>query len=200
MLARLSRETKPYHALADNDRMALIGAGNAPATYVSFLARIFGFEAPIESALLMTSGLHEMIDLRDRSHVRLLRADLQALGVCDTSALPRCPMLFGFRSVAEALGWMYVVDRNMLVHAVVEKHLRGRMPAVLTVAGSYLSGQQRSTGQRLRDLGHAMDQIAKSSDEADRMVTAAKTAFRSQHSWYALEQRRALPRPEQHGG
>lgn len=186
MLARLSRETKQYHALADNDRIAMLGAAVDTALYTAFLTRVYGFEAPVEAALLMTSGLDEWIDLRDRGHLRLLRADLQSLGITDPSSAPRCSTVFPFRQPAEALGWIYAVDRNMLLHGVIDRHLRGRMPTVLKGAGSYLAGQQRSNGLRFRELGNAMDQIAKDSTVGDRIVAAAKTAFRAQHSWYEV--------------
>ena len=49
--------------------------------------------------------------------------------------MPRCSTVFPFRTPAEALGWIYVVERNTLLHAVVERHLRSRMPDVLKTAG-----------------------------------------------------------------
>lgn len=184
MLARLSRETKPHHLAADNDRMAMLGAGADPALYAAHLKRIYGFEAPVETALAMTAGLGDWIDLRDRGHLRLLRADLQSLGVTDPNTVPRCTAVPSFRDVAEALGWIFAVERNTLHHGTIERHLRGRMPSVLRSAGSYLAGQHRSNGQRIRDLGNAMDRLAKDSTLAQRIVAAAKAAFRTQHGWY----------------
>jgi heme oxygenase len=186
MLARLSRETKQHHHVADNDRMALLGASAQPALYASFLTRIYGFEAPVEAALLLTNGLEHWVDMRDRTHLRLLRADLCSLGVTDPGSVERCSTVFPFRHPAEALGWMYVVERNVLLHGVIERHLRVRMPDVLKAAGSYLVGQQRSNGLRLRDLGTAMDRIAKDAAGGERIVASAKAAFRMQHAWYDI--------------
>lgn len=184
MLARLSRETKQHHHVADNDRLAMLGAGADPALYAAFLKRVYGFEAPVEAALLMTSGLEEWIDFRDRAQLRLLRADLQSLGVTDPTTLARCSAIAPFRQPADALGWIYAVERNTMLHGILDRHLRGRMPAVLKAAGSYLAGQQRSNGLRFRDLGNAMDRVAKDSTVAERIVAAAKAAFRTQHAWY----------------
>lgn len=190
MLSRVNRETRQYHPLADNDRLALLATGADRARYANLLSRIFGFEAPLEAVLLMSTGLEQWLDLRDRGHLRLLRADLQSLGVVDANRLPRCTSVFPFRHPAEALGWVYVIERNTLLHGVIERHLRTRMPDVMKTAGSYLAGQQRSNGLRLRDLGAAMDRMAKDPACADRIVSGAKAAFRSQHSWYEA----ALPR------
>ena len=184
MFARLSRETKQHHALADNYRLTMFGGGTDLACYTAFLKLIYGFEAPVESALQMTTGLDEWIDFRGRGQLRLLRSDLQALGVVDPSSVQRCSTVFPFRHAAEALGWMYVIERNTLLHGVIERHLRGRLPEVLRAAGSYLAGLQRSSGLRLRDLGGAMDIVSTDASTAERIVLAAKAAFRAQHGWY----------------
>jgi len=181
MLLRLKRETAVHHATADNDRLSILGASAEATTYSAFLSRIFGFESPIESALAMIEGLDELVDLRARSHIRLLRADLQALGTIDASQLQRCSMASPPRQAPEALGWMYTVERNTLSHGVIERHLRSRLPAVMRVAGSYLSAQTKSTGARFRELGVAMDRVANSPAIAERIVNAARTAFRCQH-------------------
>lgn len=186
MLSRLNRETRQYHQVADGDRLSMLGAAADKSHYASFLARIYGFEAPLEAALLMTDGLEQWLDLRDRAHLRLLRADLQALGIADPNQLKRCSTIFPFRHPAEALGWIYVVERNTLLHGVIERHLRGRMPEVLRSAGAYLAGQQRSNGLRIRDLGAAMDRIAKDAASAERIVSGARAAFRVQHGWYEV--------------
>jgi heme oxygenase len=190
MLSRLNRETRQYHHVADGNRLAMLSAAVDQIRYAGFLTRIYGFEAPLEAAIQMTDGLDQWLDPRDRTHPRLLRADLQMLGVSDPNQFPRCPTIFPFRHAAEALGWIYVVERNTLLHGVIERHLRARMPEVLKRAGSYLSGQQRSNGLRLRDLGNAVDRIARDPECADRVVLGAKAAFRVQHSWYEV----AVPR------
>lgn len=186
MLARLNRETHHHHAVADNDRLAMLGAAADRARYASFLTRVHGFEAPFEAALCMTAGVEHWLDLRDRAHLKLLRSDLQALGLGDANQLPRCTTVFPFRHPAEALGWVYVIERNTLQHGVIERHLRTRMPDVLRTAGSYLAGQQRSNGMRLRDLGTAMDRMAKDAGCAERIVNGARAAFRAQHGWYEV--------------
>jgi heme oxygenase len=186
MLLRLGFETTVHHATADNDRLSILNAGFDLATYTAFLSRIYGFEAPLDAALAMTTGVDDLVDLRGRTRVRLLRSDLQALCASDPSTLPRCSAVFPFRQPPEALGWMYAVERNTLLHGVIERHLRVRMAETMKVAGAYLSPQIKSTGARLRELGAAMDSAARSSTNADRIVAAAKAAFRCQHGWYEV--------------
>lgn len=184
MLSRLHRETQHLHAVADRDRLAILGQAADRPRYASFLARVYGFEAPVEAALVLTEGLDHWLDLRDRAHLKLLRADLKFLGVRDPNRLPRTSTVFPFRHPAEALGWVYAVERNTLLHGVIQRHLQSRMPAVLKTAGTYLAGQQRSNGLRFRDLGAAMDRIAKDAGCAERIVNGAYAAFDAQHRWY----------------
>jgi heme oxygenase len=179
MLKRLDSETDHEQVIANNDRLAVLEVAADRPRYAEFLARVFGFEAPLEAALLVTRGLDQWLDLRDRGHVRLLRADLNVLGIRDPNALPRCRDIGLFRHPAEALGWAYVVERNTMLHGVIGDHLRGQK-----VGCSYL--QRRSSGQRLRELGIAMARTATDPTCADRIVAAAKAAFRAQHDWYEV--------------
>jgi heme oxygenase len=182
MLERLKRETSQHHLAADHDRLSIIGTRSDVGRYAAFLSRIYGFEAPVESALAMTKGVDELVDLRARSHIRLLRADLAALGVVDPSTLFRASVV-GFRDLTDALGWMYVVERNTLLHTVLERHLRSRFPDMLRTAGSYLAAH---SGDRMHELGIAITRAARSISAAERVVVGAQTAFAAQHAWYEV--------------
>jgi heme oxygenase len=184
MLARLKRETEMHHAAADADRSAPLTTLVTAPGYREFLTRIYGFEAPLEAAFAVTPGLGDLIDLRSRTSVRLLRADLLALGIADTEAIPQCRSIPPFRIAAEALGWMYVVERNALLHGTVRRHLDKRIPSQLAVAGSYLSNGERAVGARTNELGIALDHSAHCLRVAAQIVEAAKVAFRRQRHWF----------------
>src|SRR5437867_1157607 len=89
MLTRLKRNAQSDHVAANIDRLALLHAEPSAASYRDYLVRIFGFEAPVESALAHSPGLASLIDVDARSHLHLLRGDLGELGA-DTAAIPRC--------------------------------------------------------------------------------------------------------------
>lgn len=193
MLARLAHDTRGHHAIADLDRMAILDRPTSRDRYASFLARVYGFEAPTEVSLLMTDRLEHWFDLRARTHVRMLRADLQALGVREPNDLPRCATLAPHRDPGDALGWIYAVERNTLHHGAIVRQLRDRIPETVMIAGAYFGGQPRTAGERLRALGDALDRVARGPAQADRIVASAKAAFRAQHRWYDV----AVP-PRQH--
>jgi len=185
LLARLDQQTRPRHAIADADRLAPITGGVTADGYRQFLERVYGFEAAVESSIQLTPALGEIVDLRSRRQLRLLKSDLSALGVTNCARLPRCRSVTLFRTHHEALGWMYVLDRNLRLHGVLRRHLEKQIPAQLATAGAYLSGNERATGSRLRELGDALDSVARSPEDADRIVVAAHAAFRCQSHWFA---------------
>ena len=192
-IRHLDQQTRRHHAAADSDRLTLMTSVVTPESYRTFLCRVFGFEAAVETALGMTPGLDEVVDLRSRVHLKLLKSDLAALGVSSTSHLPRCPSVVPFRSCAEALGWMYVIERNFLLHGILRRHLEKRSPAPIAIAGSYLAGNERAVGTRMRELRSVLDEFAATLWVADDVVVAAHAAFRCQHSWFACEHAQRAP-------
>jgi heme oxygenase len=183
MLARLQRETQPLLDCACGDRMCVVGQPTNAASYLAYLERIYGFEWPVESAFLRAPALGDVIDLRWRTQIRLLRADLAALGVLDPSLVPACAPI-AFTDRAEALGWMYVIERNALLHGQVRRDLERRIAREIIAAGSYLTGGERAVGARLAELGAALDRFAYTTDIANQIVAAARVALRRQHQWF----------------
>jgi heme oxygenase len=185
MVERLNEETRAHHPGAEAEFDVLFEASTSPADYLGFLMRAYGFEAPLEATLLMTPNLDLMIDLGPRTKAGFLSEDLVALGMRpqDVSAIPQCLAIPQFRGAAEALGWMYVVERTTLAHSVVRRHLMTRLPRELRNASAYLSCYTGVVGARWRDFGATLDDIARLPAIADRIVTAAGEAFRCQRRW-----------------
>ena len=59
---------------------------------------------------------------------------------------------------AEALGWLYVVERPTLLHDTVLRSLQASIPDIST--WHYLTAYDGVAGMRWQDLGHAMDDVA----------------------------------------
>jgi heme oxygenase len=181
VLARLHRETRLCHPDADADRMAVMTPAITPVAYRAYLVRIYGFEAPVDD-LLARSDVAAYLDMSTRTRRSLLEADLAALGLPDTRQLPRCEVTQPLASVAVAFGWVYVLERNSLVHGIVERYLHNRLPSPMLLAGSYL---REAHELRWRELGRALERFAGHDEAAiDAIVYGARFAFRSQRSWY----------------
>src|SRR3569623_627494 len=105
MLERLDLETKIHHGPADSARLALLGKPTRER-YADYLARIYVFEAPAEARWIRPPGLEATLDVSSRVFAPVLEKDLAMLG--------RFPDVYetgGFKTIAQALGWMYVVER-----------------------------------------------------------------------------------------
>lgn len=180
MVEHLDWETRHHHVAADLDRVQLLRPNATRADYVDYLVRLYGFEAPVELAVATVAELAGV--LRYRRRAPMLAADLLALG----QATPRIrtaprPTL---RSAADALGWLYVVERGRQLHGVLHRHLSLRIPHEIYVAGSYLASQANATGARWCELGEALDRVAHAAPLADRIVRCAQVAFRRQRAWF----------------
>ncbi|MDB4959741.1 MAG: bacteriophytochrome heme oxygenase BphO [Myxococcales bacterium] len=193
MLVRLSTETRIHHAGADGDRLAMMERPS-DRSYRSFLERVYCFEAPLEAAFALTRRFDRGL-VGTHMKTKRLATDLDALGV-DVAALDIASSdgpvhRTAFDDVAEALGWMYVVQRNILLHGLLSRHLATRIPEAMRRAGSYLTAHD-SPGMRFRELGSILDHAAHRTYIADRIVRSASEAFRCQRQWYACVATRVI--------
>ncbi len=183
MLARIKRETQPQQLAADEGRLEPLRTPASLAHYTGYLARVYGFEASVEAAFVVMTELARFVDLRRRSQVRLLKSDLAALGIIDPTVLPTASVP-PFTSVAEALGWMYVVEQSAAACGELRSHFLPAIPHQVAAAGCYLLGGERAVGTRLAELGMAMDEHAAHPETATLIVDSARAGFRRQRMWF----------------
>ena len=190
MLVRIEEETRHHHGVADGHRLALLEVTSESA-YGAFLARIAGFERSVEVAFANAPGIDPTLA---GSHLRtdhLLAADLPALGVGLEVVLDRPT----FCDAAEALGWLYVLQRNTLVHGLIARQLARTLSDTTARAARYLTVFEGNAGARMFELGMVLDRAANRSAIADRIVAATHEAFRVQRMWYtSLGESRFTPR------
>src|SRR5262245_17537880 len=117
MLNRLDVDTRADHGEVDAYWLDLMGIGVTRDQYRQQLVRVYGFEAPLESALTYTPHLL-IADRRERTRSGLLAQDLLALGItpAKVTALPTCQAIDSFHDPGEALGWKYVTERHTQLH------------------------------------------------------------------------------------
>lgn len=188
-LPRLDEETRAYHADADAPWLALTGPGLRHDDYIRHLALTYGFVAPVESALLYTSNIRHLVS-HDRTRCGLLAQDLLVLGLTPSqiTALPQCFSIAEFDDAAEALGWLYVVERATLFHEGVCRNVIESIPSAAN-ATSYLSAAQYDADARWQVLAATLDELAATRGLADRVVRGTEHAFRRLHDWNETAQR-----------
>jgi heme oxygenase len=186
-MRRIADETRVHHAEADGERLAIMERPSETA-YRSFLTAVHGFEAPIEAACRATRGFDAEIA---ETHLRSghLETDLDMLALS-----PVAPATIAFGSLSEAYGWLYVLVRNTAFHGQILRHLATHLPATMHVASAYLLAFDGVLGTRLRELGDLLDEYAWRTTSADRIVAAARAAFRHQRLWYRCDAHPQLER------
>jgi heme oxygenase len=182
-LIQLNVATRAHHGIADAPWLELMSPTVDKPRYVAHLLKVYGFEAPLESAFRYTPGLTALIGLRARVRTGLLAQDLMRLGMA-ASQIAQLPQRFvTFGSAAEALGWMYVVERTALLHGNLRRHLAHRLPET-GLATSYLSAYDDQIGMRWSELGCAFDTIAPAPSMVRQIIRAAHQAFVAMHVWF----------------
>lgn len=187
MLTRLIAETHMHHAGADAPWLALMVSSVRRQDYQHHLARTYGFEAPFESALAYTDGVASIIQLRERARAGFLVQDMLALGWTPSriTDLPQCGSITPFRDPAEALGWLYVIERATLLHESIRRHLLRRLPDARH-ATAYLASSGSASEARWQRFGVALDEyVVGKPDVAEPIVNAASQAFERWHVWLA---------------
>ena len=133
-----------------------------------------------------------MVDLRGRVHSGLIAQDLMGLGfgTAQVAGLPLCPIA-PFATPAEALGWMYVVQRSSALHAQIKQHVEARLPQVRCGRGlSYLSISSARAVTLASELGTALEVVVRDERTADHVISGACDAFRRLVDWFQPAQPR----------
>lgn len=184
MRARLDMDTRPYHDELDASFRRLTTPGLTRAMFVDALSQMYGFEGSVESAAAYTPRLHAMIDLRRRALSGYLAQDLMNLGITagQVAQLPQC-LIAPFADPAEALGWLYVVERSSVLHETVLRHVEARLPQS-SHGCSFLAASARGTTERWNELECVLDRVGQDPAAANRILSAAHDASRCAINWF----------------
>jgi heme oxygenase len=183
MLVRVALETTIHHAAADEDRLTALDIETVD-DYLAVLTRIYGFETEVEAALDKVTDLDAAF-VRDRAKAARLHQDLTVLGMTpdDIVPLPKISTI-SIRSAAQALGWMFVLERHTLLAGLIRRHVVRALGEEILPATSYLAAYGDTPGARFRAFGAALCAYAHTFPPA-AIVLAANEAFRAQRQWYA---------------
>lgn len=192
MLARLAHETHAQHDVIDDLILTPLVAPTR-ARYRHYLARMYGFEAPLGCALVTTSGL-EPAFVVPRVRAGWLAHDLMALGLtpAEAAVLRQRHVVPSFASGVEALGWLYVIERTTLRHDLLRRRLARALPQEIADAGAYLGCYRTRASHAWGELGALLDRTACSVAAVAAIISAARAGLASQQAWLARTQ---LPPP-----
>jgi heme oxygenase len=188
LVDRLQQETLSLHAEVDEELTTK--PVNARA-YQRYLARVYGFVAPLERSISTTPAIEKYVDLRRFNKEELLRRDLLALHYTNhqIDVLPQCSVPL-FNTAAEALGWAYFIERSTLAHGSTFRAVASHIPGDVAFASSYLKCYFGAVGEMWRAFSDSLDQID-ADGEGDSVLESARTAFMFYHRWREPDRERA---------
>ncbi|HEU0033718.1 MAG TPA: biliverdin-producing heme oxygenase [Kofleriaceae bacterium] len=151
--------------------------------FVHYLERVYGFDAPLESAFAIAPGLAQLVDLDHRVKTNYLAEDLRAVGIAPDRllSLPHCS-LAPFGDAIEALGWMYVAEIHASTHNLVVSQLARRTKDVVS-STAHLTYYDALGRGRWRELDGALAQVAVDDAASQRLIDSAMRAFDCVHYW-----------------
>ena len=186
MLTRLNVATRRWHLGADEPWLRLVDANVNWRTYLAHMMKMYGIEAPFESACAYTPQLANVIEAHQLTRAGFIAQDLLELGLMPSEVvkLPQCP-ISAFADVSEALGWLYVMERSTMLYARIRKHLLGRIPALAPTTSYLTAFEAVTTDGYWHRFGEALDRVARTPQIASQIIDAAHTAFQCTHRWFA---------------
>jgi heme oxygenase len=181
---RLNLATRRFHADVDEPWLGLLRVNLTIANYRDVLAAAYGLIAPFESACKYTPGLAQLVDFRQLNRAGLIAQDLLALGQtpAQVAAVPTCPGVVMFHGIAEALGWLYVIERSTLLQGSVRRHVVKQLP--VQGACSFLAAYDGHVGDHWVAFGRVLDRAAHDDQIANDIVTASCDAFAACRKWF----------------
>ena len=181
---RLQAETELQSGLADAHALGYVGNCSFER-YREYLVRSYGFEAPFESACAM-SPVVASHTATSRPRTRYIAHDLLDLGFPAEKLLELtpCPMQ-PFRDLSEALGCLYVAERNVITNSLCHRHLAIHAPE-LAARATYLNCYGPATASRWRAFGITLERAAAKADP-NRISEAAVASFDFLDRWLQAE-------------
>jgi len=158
-------------------------------SYKSLLARLYGFHAPVEQALVQASnalGIDVQMDRRRRVH--LLRDDLSALQMIDAqiTALPCIIGLPPLKTRDQLMGALYVREGSTLGGRVLARQLDGLLGSGSTHGRLFLAGDPG--GPRLWQRCCALVEQVAADGQFDDMIASAIDTFAALETWLTEDQ------------
>lgn len=180
--AALKQATLPYHKSLES-KLGLLKPGFTPMDYLNLLKAFFGFYLPMEATFRQFPELFLWLpDLRLRSKLPLLEADLRALGMnrAEIDLIPRCARLPPCANSDAALGCLYVLEGSTLGGQFIGKHLKRAFGLDEGNGAAFFNGYGDNTQKMWERFKNKLS--AAPADEKTAIVSACET-FSALERW-----------------
>jgi heme oxygenase len=194
ILKRLKLATSASHSALE-EKLPLMNADLSRQAYCRFVARFFGFYAPLEAQLMASPHWQQLpFDYADRQKTPRLTQDLLALGTTPTalSATPLCAALPPLHAPEQLLGCLYVIEGATLGGRSITQHLHTKLGLTPQSGGAFFDGYGTQTGSRWKAFCTMLMNNADHPDHPNHpidesrhaaIVAAADSTFQTLTQW-----------------
>ena len=156
-------------------------------SYRRFLCDLYGFLLAFEARFAFTTFL-DLDFIQPRVRSGRIASDLLALGLTHAelrrlSLRCRVPEL---ADPAEALGWIFVVERVMSRRDHYRR-MAASLEHELATAGAYLRTEEGENEKRWDELGRAIDRCIVDESDVQRLTEGARAGFACLEAWLRIE-------------
>ncbi|MGY1826148.1 MULTISPECIES: biliverdin-producing heme oxygenase [unclassified Blastococcus] len=194
VLRALRTGTAEEHRVVE-DTLDLLDPELDPARLAHVLGLMHGFWTAAERGLDGWAARHPAdaatVDWARRRRAGLFAADLATLGVPVPGHAPELPAVAG---TDEALGRLYVLEGSTLGGTFIDRHLAA-LPGLAGVRIRAFSPYGAETGAMWAAYRRVTRAHVEAGGDADRVLGAAREAFRALAGWCRPAARRAHRRP-----
>lgn len=190
LMERLREGTRSLHARVETS-VDLMGRCSTLDGYRGLLVRMLGLYIPLEAALGRLDWHGTAIDLEERSKLRLLRADLAALGgpdhVPSPTVVPHLPTL------AAGFGCLYVLEGSTLGGQLILRHVSASLGVGAAGGASFFASYGPRLGAMWQSFGRAATAHCEDAPRIEEAVSAAIATFESFEGWLGSAASTSLP-------
>lgn len=188
MRPRLRRVTQALHSSAER-HFALTDRTWTRDAYRILLARLWGFYAPLESALAGLKLQDNGIRLEERRKLPWLEADLLYLGMTRDSiaGLPGCKDLPRLADAHDGLGALYVLEGATLGGRIILRTLQAQMDISPLKGGRFFASYGSRIGAMWRAYLGALELAGASPAGAGAIEQAALETFGAFDRWFGQD-------------
>lgn len=186
ILILLREQTRDVHTRLES-RIDLLERASSLSTYGKLLMRFYGFYLPFELRLREVFSLElPEFDFAARIKLHRLEQDMRALSVSppDFSMAPFCCDLPEFKTAAQALGGLYVVEGATLGGKIIGRHLQETLGLNAANGAAFFDGYGAENGRMWRAFGETVTRYAEGGAHDAEIIQGANETFAAFERWF----------------
>lgn len=188
IMERLKEDTKTAHQQLEKATIPFIRRSTNNEHYELLLKMFYGYFRPMEEKIQKLVPESLLQDIGERRQTVALLNDLKKIGA-ETASLELSAHLPELKTVAQAIGALYVLEGSTLGGRFISQMLMNQLERPATEGISFFSGYGDQTDAKWKLFTETVNHYAaQHPEQTDEMVKAADETFAAFGRWVAAYQ------------